>query len=116
VSVDAQQLLRELEARGIALDAVHGQLRVRAPRGALVAELRTRLQACKAELLTLLESRAAVVPLTGPQRQLWFVDHVEGSGSLQLVLRLRLRGALDREALDVALEQLIDRHEALRTA
>jgi amino acid adenylation domain-containing protein len=115
VSADAQQLLRELEAGGIDLDAVHGQLRVRAPRGALVAELRTRLQACKAELLTLLESRAAVVPLTGPQRQLWFVDHVEGSGSLQLVLCLRLRGALDRAALDVALEQLIDRHEALRT-
>lgn len=115
MSSDVQELLRELEARGIELDAVDGQLRVRARRGAMLAQLRARLQAHKPELLALLESRAAMVPLTGPQRQLWFVDRVEGSGSLRLVLRLRLRGALDRSALDVALERLIDRHEALRT-
>jgi amino acid adenylation domain-containing protein len=115
VSSDAEQLLRELLARGIEIDAIDGQLRVRAPRGALDRELQARLQAHKGELLTRLQSQLRLAPLTGPQRQLLFVDRVEGSGSLQLQLRLRLRGPLDRAALEAALVRLIDRHEALRT-
>jgi nonribosomal peptide synthetase DhbF len=115
VSSDAEQLLRELLARGIEIDAIDGQLRVRAPRGALDRELHVRLQAHKGELLTRLQSQSRLAPLTGPQRQLLFVDRVEGSGSLQLQLRLRLLGPLDRAALEAALVRLIDRHEALRT-
>jgi amino acid adenylation domain-containing protein len=108
-----RRLLQELSARGIEVDAVAGQLRVRAPAGAIGAELRGRLQASRGELVSLLENRPH--PLTGPQRQLWFVDRVEGSGGLQLQLRLRLSGALERERLERAIERLVERHEALRT-
>ncbi|SEL58139.1 non-ribosomal peptide synthetase [Streptacidiphilus jiangxiensis] len=50
------------------------------------------------------------------QRRLWFLDQLakDASGSL-LPLALRLRGALDVDALARALRGIADRHEVLRT-
>ena len=55
-------------------------------------------------------------PLSYAQQRLWFLDQLEpGSPLYNLHLSLRLKGRLDRESLQKALNIIISRHEALRT-
>ncbi|HEX2211108.1 MAG TPA: amino acid adenylation domain-containing protein [Longimicrobium sp.] len=60
--------------------------------------------------------RAGPMPLSFAQERLWFVDRLQGASALYNVpVAWRLTGALDAEALERALRELIHRHEALRT-
>ncbi len=72
----------------------------------------------KRELLELLlqeEAEPEALPLSYAQRGLWFLDRLQ-PGNLAYILptALRLTGALDREALRRALDEVVRRHEALR--
>ncbi|MER7706690.1 amino acid adenylation domain-containing protein [Kitasatospora sp. NPDC097605] len=59
----------------------------------------------------------AGVPLSSGQERLWFMDQfAPGSTAWTLAPARRLRGPLDRTALDAALTDLLARHEALRMA
>ncbi|MBS2548033.1 amino acid adenylation domain-containing protein, partial [Catenulispora sp. NL8] len=56
------------------------------------------------------------LPLSFAQQRLWFLNRIEESGSAyNESVALRLRGELDREALDAALRDVVGRQEALRT-
>lgn len=60
--------------------------------------------------------RATELPLLSGQRRLWFLDQLEGGNAAYHVpVAKRLRGALDLAALHSALDELLLRHEALRT-
>ncbi|HEY2328632.1 MAG TPA: amino acid adenylation domain-containing protein, partial [Verrucomicrobiae bacterium] len=55
-------------------------------------------------------------PLSFNQQQLWFLDQLEPGGSMYNVpLALRLRGGVNQAALRQSLNQLVQRHESLRT-
>ncbi|PMQ04698.1 Tyrocidine synthase 3 [Dyella sp. AD56] len=58
------------------------------------------------------------MPLSYPQRRLWFLDRLDpAAGAAYLIpAALRLRGVLDAAALRAALDCIVDRHEVLRTA
>ncbi|RBL90546.1 non-ribosomal peptide synthetase [Chitinophaga flava] len=57
----------------------------------------------------------ANIPLSSNQERLWFIDQLEGSVQYNLPVVLRLKGNLDNTALLHALEQIVGRHEVLRT-
>jgi amino acid adenylation domain-containing protein len=61
-------------------------------------------------------SREAAIPLSFAQQRLWFIDQFEPQSSLyNIPAAVRLSGALDVEALERTLSEVVRRHEALRT-
>ncbi|HEV7215657.1 MAG TPA: SDR family NAD(P)-dependent oxidoreductase, partial [Chloroflexota bacterium] len=60
--------------------------------------------------------RQSTLPLSLPQRRLWFLDQVApGNVSYNVPIALRLRGDLDVAALEESLREIVRRHEVLRT-
>jgi amino acid adenylation domain-containing protein len=61
--------------------------------------------------------RTGDVPPSFAQQRLWFMEQLGNLGSTyHIPMRLRLRGDLDGGALRRALDRIVARHEALRTA
>ncbi|MEM9492247.1 MAG: condensation domain-containing protein, partial [Myxococcota bacterium] len=60
--------------------------------------------------------RDRALPLSFAQQRLWFIDRFESAGAAyNISITLHIRGALDVDALRWSFQQLIDRHETLRT-
>ncbi|MBL4607128.1 MAG: amino acid adenylation domain-containing protein, partial [Pseudomonadales bacterium] len=126
------QLLTKLGEAGIKLWVESGELRFRAPKGALTPELRDQVVAQKPELIKFLQqsrsgeavkqrkiqavSRAVPIPLSFGQERLWFLSQLEPeSSAYHIPILLELKGNLDAHKLDAALGEVIKRHEVLRS-
>ncbi|MEV5008949.1 amino acid adenylation domain-containing protein [Streptomyces sp. NPDC055692] len=73
-------------------------------------------QASRARAALRPAERPELIPMSYGQQRLWFLNRLEGAASpYKIPIALRLRGDLDREALQAALGDIVERHEALRT-
>ena len=62
-------------------------------------------------------ARTSALPLSFAQQRLWFLDQLEsGNTSYNVPAAVRLRGALDVNALQRALDEVVRRHETLRVS
>ncbi|MBZ5494708.1 MAG: amino acid adenylation domain-containing protein, partial [Acidobacteriia bacterium] len=60
--------------------------------------------------------RGERLPLSYGQQRLWFIDQLEGgSTEYNMVEALRLKGVVKAEALERAINTIVERHESLRT-
>ncbi|MFE5723449.1 amino acid adenylation domain-containing protein, partial [Streptomyces erythrochromogenes] len=80
------------------------------------AGLAQRLDGADARPALTAGERPEDLPLSFAQQRLWLIDRMEGPSALyNLPLALRLTGPLDPDALELALGDLVARHEILRT-
>ena len=122
-------LLSELKKKDIQLYLDSGSLRGKVPPNAMTPEIKDALQRHKTELVNYLKQnqlpesnallpfkRGNTLPLSYAQERLWFLDQFEpGSASYNLPGAVRLIGALDVTVLKQSLNEIIRRHEILRT-
>ncbi|SDQ31283.1 non-ribosomal peptide synthetase [Pseudovibrio sp. Tun.PSC04-5.I4] len=67
--------------------------------------------------LTAVRRDGTPLPLSFAQERLWFLSRMDGIGAAyHLALGLRLHGHLETQHLQAALDQIIARHEGLRTS
>lgn len=120
--------LRELDVR---LWVENNQLRFSAPKGRMTPEIRTQLVQRKEEIISFLQEATAVtisaqpippapkgenVPLSFAQQRLWLLDQLEpDNNTYNISILLRLTGNLDHQALNQAINEVIKRHDILRT-
>lgn len=127
---EAADLLRDLHSKGVRLWTQDGQLRYQGPAGALLAEDVSRLRALKAEVIHLLRQQESdvelplaprragcTVPLTAMQKQFWHspLGKQRGLYKRSCTVSARLLGELDVDLLQECLENVVRRHESLRT-
>ncbi len=101
---DLSQALGNLSAEQLAL--VHARLQ----------QLRRKDGEGSSRRIPRRETGSGDAPLSFQQEQLWFLDQLDpGSSAYNQPSAIRLSGDLDARALTLALEEIVGRHEALRT-
>ncbi|MFD3596158.1 non-ribosomal peptide synthase/polyketide synthase [Nocardia sp. NPDC058640] len=84
----------------------------------VVADLAAALDAASgaARVALVAGERPASIPLSPAQQRMWFLNRFDpDSAGYNVPIAVRLTGALDLHALAAAVDDLIDRHEVLRT-
>ncbi|MFN8439525.1 MAG: amino acid adenylation domain-containing protein [Caldilineaceae bacterium] len=124
------ELLTTLANLNVKLWVDEDRLRLSAPTGVLTYELQEQLRLQKGEILSLfaqkngkvkaaaipVAARCNPIPLSFAQQRLWFLAQLEGpSATYNLPSAFRLQGELSLPALQRALDQVVARHESLRT-
>ncbi|MCU4749731.1 MULTISPECIES: non-ribosomal peptide synthetase [unclassified Streptomyces] len=109
------QVLREIEARGLALTSTGTDLRLQGPRDRMDTELLGLIRAHKADLIAHLGTPEGF-PLTALQQSylLGRGAHVE-IGNVASHVYHEIEGAWDLDRLESALRTVVARHPALRT-
>jgi amino acid adenylation domain-containing protein len=114
------ELVAHLRANGVALRVEDGRLRYVAPKGTLEADALATLRSRRDELVAFLTASPtdeASLEASPGQARLWFLERAGLAGHGYVTpLNLRLDGVLDTGRLRLALQQIVWRHAALRTA
>jgi len=125
-------LVKEALEAGVQLHVENGGLKFAVRKGGFPAELREKVVRHKQEIVAFLSrlggagqtqqspllrvADRTAVPLSFAQQRLWFVDQLEGgSHQYNISAALRLTGHLDTSALQRAFDEIVSRHEVLRT-
>ena len=87
-----------------------------AERAALMMRLKKEKAVARADVQVIpRRGEAAHHPLSFAQQRLWFLEQLEPNGPYKVPAAFRLRGQLDVEALEQGVNEIISRHEVLRT-
>lgn len=124
--------LSRLRALGVNIWTDNGSLHCNAPKGVLSQELRDELVSRKEEIITFVResanatrnpeppirriARDGTIPLSFSQERLWLLDQLEpGNPAYHISATLRIEGPLDVPVLEQSLNEIVQRHESLRT-
>ncbi|BAZ22953.1 non-ribosomal peptide synthase [Kalymmatonema gypsitolerans NIES-4073] len=125
--------LQDIYNQGWQLWSENGQICYDAPKDKSNDSILVTLKQYKTEILQLLPDsqeklpqievqetdrwQSVVLPLTESQKQLWFLDQLEGNSKLAYVesVYLQLEGVFHIYAMEQAIQKVVERHEALRT-
>ena len=129
--MNTTQFLQYLDWLGVELYADNDRLRYSAPKGAISPKLLKELSSRKWELLSTLKNvgwastparpiervaRSGKLPLSYSQKRVWFFDQlVPGSPSYNIAGAVNVTGPLDVAVLEKTLNEIVRRHETLRT-
>ena len=123
------ELLAFLSKKDIRLWLEDENLRFSAPEGAFTAEIKNQVVSNKPAIIEFLKQSQKTVPSTiktitrdkplrtsyGQQR-LWLLDQLNpGDVTYNMPMALRIKGAIDPDLLDQVFQNIVDRHEVLRT-
>lgn len=126
------QLVSHLQGLGVRLFLEEGQLRVKAPKGAMTPELVAALKEKKPEVIEFLttarQAKAAPeesisiiprdqpIPLSFSQQRLWFLMELDPrSTAYNLTVGIQVKGRINVDGLEQAFNKTVERHEILRT-
>jgi amino acid adenylation domain-containing protein len=127
-----EEFLSYLCTLDIKISVEGDRLRCNAPQGKLTLDLQAQLSERKAEILAFLNQgnpakhptlkpiqaseRDGAIPLSFAQQRLWFLDQLEGgSSTYNIPTALHLIGSLQVTTLERVVQEIVRRHEALRT-
>ncbi|MCT7965693.1 amino acid adenylation domain-containing protein [Laspinema sp. D1] len=130
--MDIVEFVNYLRKLDINLFLEGDRLRCNAPQGAITAELKSEMSGRKSEIIAFLQqaniqtTTTAIAPisrteqnsfpLSFAQQGLWFLDQLQpNSAFYNIPFTLRLSGQLNIGALESSINEIIQRHEALRT-
>ncbi|MEG3973726.1 amino acid adenylation domain-containing protein [Microcoleus sp. herbarium8] len=130
--MDIVEFVNYLRKLDINLFLEGDRLRCNAPQGAITAELKSEMSGRKAEIISFLQqaniqttttaiapisrTEQNTFPLSFAQQGLWFLDQLQPNSSFyNIPLAFRLSGQLNIAALESSINEIIQRHEALRT-
>ena len=126
----ASDLILELKQEEIDLQVVNGQLEIKAPKGKLSSQKISKIKQFKDDLVALINKAnahtsyskiEAIEPseyyeVSHGQRRLWIMNHFERNQvAYNISSCYRLEGVLNISAFERTFENLIERHEILRT-
>jgi len=126
------KLLATLRKLDVSLSVDGDRLRCRAPKGAITSELQTELSSRKIEIIEFLRSASAFSEKASPplrrstrngpppasfgQQRLWFLQQLDlDSFAYNIPAAVQLIGPLDVDALEQSIDEMVARHETLRT-
>ncbi|MEH2324932.1 MAG: amino acid adenylation domain-containing protein [Nostoc sp.] len=126
------ELLSYLRSLDIKIFIDGEKFRCNAPEGTLTLEVRAAIQERKAEIIEFLKatnrtnkqsfrplvpiSRSENLPLSFAQQRLWFLDQlIPNNPFYNIPVALHLTGSLNKAALEQSFNEIVRRHEALRT-
>ncbi|MEH1955410.1 condensation domain-containing protein [Nostoc sp.] len=127
MSRSIDELLLYLDSLNVKFRVDGDRLYCNAPQGVLSPDLSTQLRERKQEILKHLTSsvnlqpivpvpRNTNLPLSFAQQRLWFLNQLEpNSTTYNLPFAVRLTGTLNMPALEQSLNEIVQRHETLRT-
>ncbi|MCG8669770.1 MAG: amino acid adenylation domain-containing protein, partial [Pseudomonadales bacterium] len=122
--------LSDLRRAGIQLSLNEDKLKIKAPSGALTNEIKVELKNRKEEIIEFLREstkeadtstiplmdRNEPVPLSFSQQGLWFIDQMyPGSVAYNMPFAVKLMGQINVAALNQAIQEILTRHESLRS-
>lgn len=124
------ELLAELSERGVKLSVDGEQLCIQAPKGSLTPDLRNALATHKPEIIQLLHrsqigstslplvpvAQKQNLPVSFQQERLWTLAQVAPVASAHNIAQaIRLSGNLNFNCLQTSINEIVCRHDALRT-
>jgi amino acid adenylation domain-containing protein len=135
--MNTADFIARLNSLDIRLTVEDNRLRLNAPKGVLTPELRDELSGRKEEILAYLQAnaqpqtttsspdriakiqpavRSGALPLSFTQMRLWFLDQFDpGNTAYSIPMAIQMEGNLDKAILKRCLNEIVLRHESLRT-